>query len=286
LACRRVLIESLHSLKYPQNSVQIVTAGVIGAWWYTPREQNVVAKQAFKSLYYSMGSVCYGSLFVGPVRFIRFLALFFRPSSDDEASLICLHECLTCIQTCIMSVVNSLVSRFSPWAFTYVGLYSYGFTEAGFLATDLFAKRGWSVIVSDDLVPNILLMTSLVIGGVTGCVCHLTEELSGRSIFSSDQPGVVAFWMGIAIGLVLTSVLFAVINSSVNTVLVCFAISPVDFENNHPELSDEMRLAWREVWPGALDVTDLRLQMVLADGGNSSRAIDCESRDDMPAFLV
>ena len=48
--------------------------------------------------------------------------------------------------------------------------------------------------------------------------------------------------------------LFGIISSSVNAVIVLFATSPVDFEENHPELSEEMRSAWREVWPGCMDI--------------------------------
>jgi hypothetical protein len=56
-----------------------------------------------------------------------------------------------------------------------------------------------------------------------------------------------------------SSVLFGIISSSVNAVIVLFAASPVDFEDNHPTLSEEMRTAWREVWPGCLDVVDVRV---------------------------
>jgi hypothetical protein len=45
----------------------------------------------------------------------------------------------------------------------------------------------------------------------------------------------------------------------VNAVIVLFAASPVDFEDNHPKLSEEMRTAWRNVWPGCLDVVDMRV---------------------------
>lgn len=65
--------------------------------------------------------------------------------------------------------------------------------------------------------------------------------------------------MGACVGLVETSVLFGIIGSSVNAVIVCFAASPVDFEQNHQTLSHEMRSAWREVWPGCMDVVDLRV---------------------------
>ena len=77
--------------------------------------------------------------------------------------------------------------------------------------------------------------------------------------------------MGVVLGLVVTSVLFGIVSASVNAVLVCFAASPVDFENNHPELSHEMRAAWREVWPGCMDVVDLRVALASASPHMSHR---------------
>ena len=76
--------------------------------------------------------------------------------------------------------------------------------------------------------------------------------------------------VGLVVGLVLTSVLFGIISSSVNAVIVCFAASPVDFEQNHPKLSQDMRSAWREVWPGCMDVVDLRVAVAAYSAGNGT----------------
>jgi hypothetical protein len=46
----------------------------------------------------------------------------------------------------------------------------------------------------------------------------------------------------------------------VEAVIVCFAGNPVEFDCNHPELSSEMKSAWREVWPGCMDVIDMRAE--------------------------
>ncbi len=69
---------------------------------------------------------------------------------------------------------------------------------------------------------------------------------------------ILQYSVGALVGLVVSSVLFGIISSSVNAVIVLFATSPVDFEENHPELSEEMRNAWREVWPGCMDIVDMR----------------------------
>ena len=134
------------------------------------------------------------------------------------------------------------------------------------MATDLFDKRGWTTIVSDDLVPNVLLMTSLVVGGVTGCFGYLMGGLQQLHLTSVDEPHLVSFLVGVVMGLVTTSILFGAISSSVNAVIVCFATSPVDFEQNRPQLSRDMREAWRTVWPGALDVMDIRMAMAESNG--------------------
>jgi len=41
----------------------------------------------------------------------------------------------------------------------------------------------------------------------------------------------------------------SVVGSAVNTVIVCFAEAPNEFQRNHPELSEEMRATWRQAWP-------------------------------------
>lgn len=68
--------------------------------------------------------------------------------------------------------------------------------------------------------------------------------------------------IGVFTGLVVTHVLFGLISSSVNAVIVLFAGSPVEFEKNHPELSQELRSAWRDVWPGCMDIVDVRVAQI------------------------
>jgi hypothetical protein len=47
--------------------------------------------------------------------------------------------------------------------------------------------------VSDDLVPNVLLMTCLVIGGATGCFAHLIENSQSLALSSLDEPNTTSF---------------------------------------------------------------------------------------------
>lgn len=55
--------------------------------------------------------------------------------------------------------------------------------------------------------------------------------------------------VGLLIGYLFSSILMAVVESGVNTTIVLYAESPAEFEANHPQLSAEMRDAWRQAWP-------------------------------------
>ena len=51
------------------------------------------------------------------------------------------------------------------------------------------------------------------------------------------------------IGFLLCSIMLNVVASGVNAVIVLFAEAPSEFHMNHPELSDEMRLAYANTFP-------------------------------------
>lgn len=62
-------------------------------------------------------------------------------------------------------------------------------------------------------------------------------------------PCLLYYRAGFVIGALFASTVLGVISSAVNTVIVCYAEAPNEFQQNHPQLSEDMRLAWRQAWP-------------------------------------
>lgn len=52
----------------------------------------------------------------------------------------------------------------------YVGIYGFGYIEAGRNVIELFQQKGWTVIISDDLCDRVLFMISLGIGFLAGLI--------------------------------------------------------------------------------------------------------------------
>lgn len=135
-------------------------------------------------------------------------------------------------------------------------MYGYSYIEAGKNVITLFKNRGWEAIIADDLVGNVFFFLSLVIGGICAGIGYgAFNENSPEGWFeNSPNPESVSAacaGLGFVSGLVLSSIMFSTIASAVNTVIVCFAEGPAEFEANHPELSRRMRETWLEFYPNS-----------------------------------
>jgi len=238
-----------------QNTVHVTSAGVIGTWWFAPHEASSCCSRALMDSFarattYSFGSICLGSLLVAIVQALRAML---RMAQDNEESV---EGCnfMVCILQCILGCIEGMIEELNKWAYIYVGLYGYNYFEAGRNVMILFENKGWSAIVTDDLCENVLSMMSIAIGLVTGLVGLAVAAMDKNTYYNMgfESPQLVGFLLGFIVGLVLSSILMSVVSSAVNTVIVCFAEAPREFQQNHPQLSADMCEAWQNAWPGSI----------------------------------
>lgn len=221
------------------NVVHVTVAGTVATWWFAPLEANGCFSKAVRDSYvrsmtYSFGSICLGSLIVAIIQALREIVNQARESGDSL---------IMCIAECILSCIESIVEYFNKWAYVFVGIYGYGFMEAGKNVITLFRHRGWTTIITDDLVDKTLLMVSIGIGILNGILGTLL------SVYFDGMGAMMPFIIGFILGFALSSILFKIVSSGVATVIVCYAEAPAEFQNNHTELSEQMRSTWRQAWP-------------------------------------
>ena len=118
--------------------------------------------------------------------------------------------------------------------------------EAGSNVMTLFRNRGWTTIIADMMIDTVLFMVSVGVGAITA----ISALLIGSALSMGDASTLeTAAILGFILGYAMAATLFAVVNSAVDTVIVCYAEAPNEFQVNHPQLSDRMRDAWRRAWP-------------------------------------
>eukprot|EP00560_Eucampia_antarctica_P008603 CAMPEP_0197826074 /NCGR_PEP_ID=MMETSP1437-20131217/3073_1 /TAXON_ID=49252 ORGANISM="Eucampia antarctica, Strain CCMP1452" /NCGR_SAMPLE_ID=MMETSP1437 /ASSEMBLY_ACC=CAM_ASM_001096 /LENGTH=506 /DNA_ID=CAMNT_0043426339 /DNA_START=154 /DNA_END=1674 /DNA_ORIENTATION=+ len=246
------------------NSVHVVVAGVIGTWWFAPDNAKSCCSEAvqgslFRTLTTSFGSVCFGSLVVSIIQALKAIVESLRNNSGNDAADNC---CLCCFE-CILNCIEDVAEYFNKYAFVYVGLYGYSYMEAGKNVMTLFDLRGFSVIISDQLVSSALnfmtLSVALISAGIGILINHSNPEWLREFSGSKNGPSfdingnntnltMPAFLISFTVGIIICHTLMGVLDSAVNTVIVCFAEAPGEFEENHPEHSQRMRAAWLQVY--------------------------------------
>jgi len=228
-----------------KNTLHVTVAGTVGTWWFSRLEATSFCSRAvldsfLRSVIFSFGSICLGSLIVAIVEATRDILDAIRHRGDSV---------LLCCAECFLKCIEMLVEYFNTWAFVFVGVYGYSFVDAGRNVVRLFRARGWTAIITDSLVDNVLFLVSLGVGLITGVIASIVANSKGMLFGNEAGTLAIPFIIGLVIGFVLTSVAMSVVSSAVNTVIVCYAEAPNEFQTSHPELSNEMRTSWRQAWP-------------------------------------
>jgi hypothetical protein len=230
-----------------QNVLHVTIAGIVGTWWFAPQEASSMWSPAIQDSFRratstSFGSICMGSLLVAIIQALKSLASSARRHGNNTL--------LVCIVECVLYYIAKFADYFNKWAFIYVGLYGYDYVTAGRKVITLFQERGWTTIISDNLVARVLVLVCMAIGAVTGLVGMLLHSVTGWATASlGEDANVAVFFICFLIGISLSTITLGVVYSATNTVIVLFAEAPLEFETNHPRLCQNMMQAWRQVYP-------------------------------------
>lgn len=253
------------------NTVEVTVAGVMATWCFDKEAASgccspAVASSLYRSATYSFGSICLGSLLQGIVQGLRKIIPDHRSRRSTEHDQLCCGLCY-CVLECFGRVLEDVLDYFHQWAYVFVGIYGYGYVESGRKVLELFISKGWTTIISERLASYVTACITIAVGISTGVSVWLLTLLvdamhdpeSSNSIFveSSEPesyvygslPREISFFVGFALGSITASVMMSVVRGGMNTLIVCFADSPAQLEENHPELTREIVQAWAQAFP-------------------------------------
>jgi hypothetical protein len=198
-------------LFFTQGISRATVAGIIGQWWNHEDSLPVCSSALRDSLHHnlirSFGSICLGALVIDPCVLYHRVSNFFRlakpklghltkakqnPKQKPAMERVESKDASSKSGSCSLDD-NIIYRNVNQWSYTYIGLYGYKFWESGNMAFQLFEARGWTHVVSDDLILTALSMTSMVIGGSTACLGLIVEEVDGFSFTTLHKPIVTAF---------------------------------------------------------------------------------------------
>jgi hypothetical protein len=232
-----MLISFYWGLQVFKNIAHVTVSGTVATFWYNSESKGATGSSLKRATTTSFGSICFGSLLVAILQALRALA----ESQREEGSF------LSCICECILGCLQSLMEYFNRWAFVYVGIYGYKFTQAGKAVIELFHTRGFDAIINDDLIGNVLSFAALGVGLICAGIGGIVGETT--NIFEFENSTLFLAVLGFLVGIGVSITPLAVIDSSVATIFVCFAEDPAAFMQSHPDLYNPLITEWHNLYP-------------------------------------
>ena len=247
-----VVLAYVWTVTVVRNIVHVTVAGAVGTFVWCPQDGtaahwSVVMDSLVRASTYSLGSICLGSLLTATVtvayegiRWMRRVLVGRRLTAESW---------LLCVLECLLSFLHRLMEYFHTYAYVYVALYGYDYLTAGQKVAQLFAERGLTVLVNDDLVQRALLL----VGGLIGCITGAVGYVWASTV--TQDASWLAFGVPFGMGVAVASIVLRVVSSAVDTIVVAYTEDPVAFERNHPGYAARIKAAHRQIYPE--EVVDL-----------------------------
>jgi hypothetical protein len=175
---------------------------------------SAVMNSTHRSLTYSFGSICFGSLLQALISVLRFVVESARSLRDRDDECGGCGALVLCILECLARLLEDIIDYFNQWAYIFVGIYGYSYLESGRRVMELFRARGWTSIITNGLVSYVLGFVSFTMGIITGAAGLIIEYSATQSLgdpkseFESYLFGPVQGWRYMTFGYVLLLVVF------------------------------------------------------------------------------
>lgn len=234
-----------------KNIAFTTVAGIFGVAYYNANKVANAAWGAFRrSMTYSLGSICFGSLIVAILDLLRALFNILQSQAASDGDMT--GQILACVAGCCVSCIQGLVDYFNRYAYINIALYGNGYITAAKETWALLKDRGIDAIINDSLVNIVFNCGAFIIGLLTALFAFIYEQLTNPRYLQNDAGYysivlLVAFGLGFNIAL---SVGAGSIASGVSTYFVALAEDPYILQGKNPELFEMIRQQYPQVVQG------------------------------------
>ncbi|UKZ88685.1 Putative choline transporter, neither null mutation nor overexpression affects choline transport [Trichoderma asperellum] len=226
-----------------KNTIHTIIAGVYGSWYFSPHNfpKRATRGAAKRALTYSFGSICFGSLIVAFIQFLKQVCSVVRSQAASEGGAAgWIAYAIFCILTCVISIIEWAVQFVNRYAFCHIALYGKAYIASARDTWRMIKDRGIDALVNDCLVGPVLSFGAIFIGYACALFAYLylleTDPPYNRDGGFTAVIMAYAFLIGFQIGHVFTTPL----GSGIDTIFVAAGWDPQVMIRDHPELYHEM----------------------------------------------
>ncbi|KAF0719503.1 Aste57867_1003 [Aphanomyces stellatus] len=229
--------------------VATTVAGSVASWKNNAAVPCIVLSSWLRAFTLNLGSICFGSLIVAILETIRMVINMLQAATAQGGNGAL--SCLLCCVSCIVGCIESAMETFNRFAFTYVGIHGFSFVTAGRHVSSMFAAKGWTALVNDDLVGYTFFLGNLLVGAISAWIALHTigADVSNQVFPGVSRPEYIVAACAFLVGYIVNSLFMGLMNAAVTTVFVLWAEDPASWQLTHPDHYARLHAAWLEIYP-------------------------------------
>lgn len=173
-------------------------SNVICQWYFSTKQtRNIifltmpVLRGACTVLFYNLGSVAFGSLVVGTVKFLSFvlrrMVRNVERTMKNQRFLNIIASILAWIVRGLIAIFNKIVNTITKHAYIQVAIYGTGFMESSRNAISLLKNHTAQILILDWIVDWVLFCGKVCVAGIT-CYCAYWMSLIIPSSTGKVEP--------------------------------------------------------------------------------------------------
>eukprot|EP00927_Polykrikos_kofoidii_P047181 TRINITY_DN4129_c0_g1_i1.p1 TRINITY_DN4129_c0_g1~~TRINITY_DN4129_c0_g1_i1.p1 ORF type:complete len:501 (+),score=73.77 TRINITY_DN4129_c0_g1_i1:74-1504(+) len=214
------------------NTLHVACAGVVARWYFNKQVDDAVPKSVCQASTNYFGSICFGSLLIAIIQTIRRIVEASANRRDHNGNLGA--EIMAAVAVCMLRCIESIARLFNSFAFVIVSIYGVGYVDAGRRVVKLFSEQGLELLSKYNLT-SVVCFVAWFVGALA------VAATIGAAAWVMQLPTNLITLLVIAAFLTTVSIVVVVcrvVESGVESLLVCFAEEGDKLESSAPEVYD------------------------------------------------
>lgn len=226
-----------------KNVIHTTICGVYGAYYYGFNTLEGISKHATvssfrRSMTYSFGSICFGSLIAS---FVQILRDFFRSLVHDRYSANDIFgTIISYFASCIVMLLDWLVQYFNHYCYAQIALYGKKYFTAARETWRLFKANGIDALINDCLIDNVLSFGAFFVAAISAFFCYIYMRFTTPEYNNDGKYYIGIILISFFISLQICNTVIIAIRSGVATLFVGISEDREVLRRNFPLLYNQM----------------------------------------------
>lgn len=228
-----------------RNVIHCTTSGVFGSWYYMYKsDQGMPRWPAFgafkRSMTYSFGSICFGSLIVSIIETIRQGFNLLRQSLSSGQVGGNWSQILLIVVNWIIGFIQWLAEYFNHYAYTFIALYGKPYLKSAKQTWYMFRQKGMDALINDNLLNIALGFYCTFCSYMTTLFAFLFLRFTNPNYNYRGDFNAPLMAFSFVIALQITNIAGETIRSGAATFFVGLGNDPEVYQASYPESFDEV----------------------------------------------